>query len=69
MMSVGTHVHVRNSYLCATDSAGAVLAKGRRANTLWNLAERGRVGPQTHLIHRSPAELLRGSDDPPARGG
>src|SRR5690348_1461496 len=33
MLSLGLDVHVRNSYLCAQDSDGRTLVRGRYANT------------------------------------
>lgn len=38
MVFVGMDVHVRNSYLCATDAAGQVLRRGRVGNTLLEVA-------------------------------
>jgi len=39
MITVGTDVHVRNSYLHVTDDAGNVMRQGRYRNTLMGLAE------------------------------
>ena len=39
MISVGLDVHVRNSFACAKDAEGRVLARGRCGNTLGELAE------------------------------
>jgi transposase len=39
MISVGLDVHVRNTFACAKDAEGRVLARGRCGNTLLELAE------------------------------
>jgi|KBSMisStaDraftv2_1062788.scaffolds.fasta_scaffold207228_1 transposase len=39
MISVGLDVHVRNSFACAKDAEGRVLARGRCGNTLLEFAE------------------------------
>lgn len=38
-MVIGMDVHVRNSYLCVTDSAGRLLRRGRVGNSLGEIAQ------------------------------